>query len=156
MPYLGGKLSQKQEKFVDFYAISGNSTDAARQAGYSAKTARVIGQENLLKPAIKEALEARQQAFRAELKITKDDVVSGLLGAIQLGRQQQNPAVMISGLVQIAKMLGFYEPERVSVQLSAAGSHLKAKYEALTDEQLLAIIAGDLSSAQMMVGDSRQ
>jgi phage terminase small subunit len=142
MPYLGGKLSQKQERFVDLYAISGNSTDAALLAGYSAKTARVIGQENLLKPAIKYALEARQQAFRAELKITKDEVVSGLLSAIEMGRDQQNPAVMIGGLAQIAKMLGFYEPERVSVQLSAAGSHLKAKYEAMTDDELLEIIAG--------------
>ncbi len=153
MPYLGGKLSQKQERFVDLYAISGNSTDAARLAGYSTKTARVIGQENLLKPAIKEALEARQQAYQAELKITKDEVVSGLLSAIQMGREQGNPAVMISGLVQIAKMLGFFEPERVSVQLSAGGERLRAKYEAMSDEQLLAIIAGDLSAGQVVVGN---
>lgn len=152
MPYLGGKLSQKQEKFVDFYAISGNSTDAARQAGYSTKTARVIGQENLLKPVIKEALEARRASFRADLSLTKDDVVSGLLSAIQMGRDQQNPAVMISGLVQIAKMLGFYEPEQVSIQLSAGGDRLRAKYEAMTDEQLLAIIAGDLVATQVAVG----
>ncbi len=143
MPYLGGKLSQKQEKFVDFYALSGNSTDAARQAGYSAKTARVIGQENLLKPVIKQALEARQQVFRAELKITKDEVISGLLGAIQMGREQQNPAAIIAGLVQIAKLCGFYEPERVSLTLSADGDQLKVKYAAMTDDELVAIIAGN-------------
>jgi phage terminase small subunit len=153
MPYLGGKLSQKQEKFVDFYAISGNSTDAARQAGYSAKTARVIGQENLLKPAIKQALGDRRAAFRVDLALTKDEVISGFLSAIQMGKEQQNPAAMISGLVQIAKMLGFYEPERVSVQISASGERLRAKYEVMSDEQLLAIIAGDLSSGQVVVGD---
>ena len=143
MPYLGGKLSQKQEKFVALYAIGGNSTEAARQAGYSAKTARVIGQENLLKPVLKQALEARQQVFRAELKITKDEVVLGLLGAIQMGREQQNPAVIIAGLVQIAKLCGFYEPERVSLTLNADGVQLNAKYIAMTDDELMAIIAGN-------------
>ena len=136
-------MSQKQEKFVDFNALSGYRNDAARQAGYSAKTARVIGQENLLKPVIKQALEARQQVFRAELKITKDEVISGLLGAIQMGREQQNPAAIIAGLVQIAKLCGFYEPERVSLTLSADGDQLKVKYAAMTDDELVAIIAGN-------------
>ena len=153
MPYLGGKLSQKQEKFVDFYAISGNSTDAARQAGYSEKSARVIGQENLLKPAIKQALEARREAFRVDLALSKDQVVSGLLSAIQMGREQGQPAVIISGLVQIAKLCGFYEPERVSVQLNAAGGHLKSKYESMSDKQLLAIIAGEQSAALVAAVD---
>ena len=142
MPYLGGRLSQKQEKFVDFYAISGNSTDAARQAGYSTKTARVIGQENLLKPVIKQALEARQRAFAQEWGVAKQSVVNGLLSAIQMGREQQNPAAMIAGLVQIAKLCGFYEPEKVNLTLSAGGERLSAKFAAMTDGELLAIIAG--------------
>jgi hypothetical protein len=145
MPCLAGKLSQKQEKFVNFYAISGNSTDAARQAGYSTKTARVIGQENLLKPVIKDALEARREAFRADLALTKDEVISGLLIAIHMGREQQNPAVMISGLVQIAKLLGFYEPEQVAVTVNADGERVKAKYAAMSDDELISIIEGKMS-----------
>ena len=143
MPYLGGKLSQRQEKFVDLYAIGGNSTDAARQAGYSAKSARVIGQENLLKPAIKEALEARREVYRADLAVTKDQVVAGLLSAIEIGRKQKNPNVIISGLVQIAKLCGFYEPEKVNLTLSADGERLSAKFAAMSDDELLAIIAKD-------------
>ena len=132
-------LSVRQEKFVEHYAICGNSAEAARLAGYSAKTARVIGPENLLKPAVKEAVEARQRVFAQELRITKDDVLAGLLGAINMAREQQNPAVMISGLAQIAKMLGFYEPERVSLALSGDAERLKAKFVAMTDAELLAI-----------------
>jgi len=61
VPDYGGKLSARQEKFVEHYALSGNAAEAARLAGYSAKTARVIGPECLSKPAVKEALAARQQ-----------------------------------------------------------------------------------------------
>jgi phage terminase small subunit len=126
---------------TEHYALCNNAAEAARLAGYSAQTARVIGPENLSKPAVKAALEARQQAFRAELRLTKDEVISALLGAIQMGREQQNPAVIIAGLVQIAKLCGFYEPERVSFQLSAGGERLRAKYEAMSDDELLAIIS---------------
>ncbi len=138
-----GQLTTRQALFVEHYALCGNAAEAARLAGYSAQTARVIGPENLSKPAVKAALEGRQQAFRAELKVTKDEVISGLLGAIQMGREQQNPAVIIAGLVQIAKLCGFYEPERVSLTMNADGVQLKAKYAAMTDDQLVAIIAGD-------------
>ena len=138
-----GQLTTRQALFVEHYALCGNAAEAARLAGYSAQTARVIGPENLSKPAVKAALEGRQQAFRAEMKVTKDQVISALLGAIQMGRKQQNPAVIIAGLVQIAKLCGFYEPERVSLTLNADGVQVKAKYAAMTDDQLVAIIAGD-------------
>ena len=138
-----GQLTTRQALFVEHYALCGNAAEAARLAGYSAQTARVIGPENLSKPAVKAALQAGQQAFQAELRITKDEVISGLLGAIQMGREQQNPAVIIAGLVQIAKLCGFYEPERVSLTLNADGMQLKAKYAAMTDDELVAIIAGN-------------
>nr|DAI28870.1 MAG TPA: terminase small subunit [Caudoviricetes sp.] len=50
------KLTEKQQRFVDFYIETGNASEAARKAGYSEKTCRVTGQENLQKPAIKSAI----------------------------------------------------------------------------------------------------
>ncbi len=142
MPDTGGKLTTRQALFVDHYALCGNAAEAARLAGYSAKSARVTGPEILSNPAVKQALAARQRIFQAELGVTKQDVVNGLLSAIQMGREQQNPAAMIAGLVQIAKLCGFYEPEKVNLTLSAGGERLSAKFAAMTDGELLAIIAG--------------
>jgi len=142
MPDTGGKLTTRQALFVDHYALCGNAAEAARLAKYSVKTARVIGQENLLKPAVKQALQARQQAFQAELGVTKCEVIAGLLSAIQMGREQGNPAVMIAGLVQVAKLCGFYEPEKVNLTLSADGKRLSAKFSSMSDDELLAIIEG--------------
>lgn len=43
------KLTEKQKKFIDFYIETGNATEAAEKAGYSKKTAKEIGYENLTK-----------------------------------------------------------------------------------------------------------
>lgn len=54
-------LKGKQKAFVDHYLANGfNATKAALAAGYSEKTARSIGQENLTKPDIAAAI---RQAF---------------------------------------------------------------------------------------------
>lgn len=42
-------LTIKQQKFIDFYIERGNATEAAELAGYSKKTAKQIGSENLSK-----------------------------------------------------------------------------------------------------------
>lgn len=43
------KLTEKQKRFIDYYIETGNATEAARRAGYSEKTAKQIGNENLTK-----------------------------------------------------------------------------------------------------------
>lgn len=53
------RLTSKQKKFAGEYIKSGNIIQSVIGAGYSKKTARVIGQENLLKPAIKEYIAER-------------------------------------------------------------------------------------------------
>ena len=46
------KLTPKQKLFAEYYIQSGNATEAAKKAGYSAKAARQIGTENLAKQSI--------------------------------------------------------------------------------------------------------
>lgn len=59
------KLTKKQKLFVCEYLVDLNATQAAIRAGYSEKTAKVIGYENLTKPdiaeAINQATEKRQE-----------------------------------------------------------------------------------------------
>ena len=52
-------LTPKQERFVCEYLKDLNATQAAIRAGYSENSAGQIGAENLRKPAIKEAIEAK-------------------------------------------------------------------------------------------------
>ena len=43
------KLTEKQKRFIDYYIETANATESARKAGYSEKTAKNIGAENLTK-----------------------------------------------------------------------------------------------------------
>lgn len=52
----------RQQKFIDEYLRSGNAAKAARTAGYSERTAKSIGHENLTKPDIAEEISRRMSA----------------------------------------------------------------------------------------------
>ena len=63
-------MTAKQTRFVDEYLVDLCAAGAARRAGYSERTARTIGAENLTKPDIAAAIGAghRAAAKRAELR----------------------------------------------------------------------------------------
>jgi phage terminase small subunit len=89
------KLTPKQARFVQEYLIDLNAAQAAIRAGYSAKTARVIGHENLTKPDIAAAIK-KAMAERAErTELTADWVVDELrkiAGANMADYMKANPA----------------------------------------------------------------
>ncbi|MCF0074042.1 terminase small subunit [Dyadobacter sp. CY261] len=59
----GTKLTLKQQRFVEEYTIDFNATAACIRAGYSERTAAVIGSENIRKPNIKKAIDDRVKEF---------------------------------------------------------------------------------------------
>lgn len=71
-------LTPKQQRFVEEYLVDLNATQAAVRAGYSAKTAHSIGDENLRKPEIKTALDAAMAARSDRTQVTADRVVREL------------------------------------------------------------------------------
>lgn len=70
-----GKITAKQQRFVDEYLIDLNATQAAIRAGYSRKTANRIAAENLTKPVIANLIAKRQQDRSVRTKITQDRVL---------------------------------------------------------------------------------
>lgn len=68
-------LTHKQEAFVHEYLVDCNAAAAARRAGYSAKTARKIGQENLTKLDISTAIDAEIQRRAQRTRVTADRVL---------------------------------------------------------------------------------
>ena len=71
----GDKLSDKQRLFVAGYLIDLNATNAAIKAGYSKKTAKDIGAENLSKPLIKAAIQAEMDKKASKFDISADAVI---------------------------------------------------------------------------------
>ena len=85
------KLTQKQRRFIDEYIISGNATQAAIKAGYSKKTARKIGQENLTKPDIKAAIEKRNAEIQSKKTADLTEVME-YLTSVMRGEQTESVA----------------------------------------------------------------
>jgi phage terminase small subunit len=71
-------LKLKQARFVEEYLIDLNATQAAVRAGYSAKTAAVIGYENLTKPHIAAAIATARSKQSERTALTADMVVREL------------------------------------------------------------------------------
>ena len=90
------KLTAKQQRFCDEYLVDLNATQAAIRAGYSEKTARVIGQENLLKPAIKEYIGERMAEKEASLVANSDEVMKYLTSVMR--GESVSEIVVIVGL----------------------------------------------------------
>ena len=72
------RLTDKQKRFVEEYLVDLNATQAAIRAGYKEKTARSIGQENLTKPDIQEAIQAAMDERSKRTEITQDRVLQEL------------------------------------------------------------------------------
>jgi phage terminase small subunit len=68
-------LTPRQKKFVEGVLRHGNGTKAAKDAGYSKKTARVIASQNLTKLNIQERIQARIR----EAQIDTNEIIGTLV-----------------------------------------------------------------------------
>ena len=82
------KLTVKQKAFADEYIISTNATASAIKAGYSEKTAAVIGAENLRKPNIRAYIDKRLSKMESE-RIAKGEEVMEYLTAVMRGESTE-------------------------------------------------------------------
>ena len=98
------KLTAKQQLFCDEYLVDLNATAAAIRAGYSAKTAGVIGNENLKKPYIREYIDKRM-AEKEELLIAKQDEVMQYLSAVM--RRELVEHIVVT----VMEEKSYYEPD---------------------------------------------
>lgn len=78
-----GKMTPKQKRFCDEYLIDLNATQAAIRAGYSKKTAKAIGQENLTKPDLKKYIDSRMAEKESELIADQDEVLRYLTSVLR-------------------------------------------------------------------------
>lgn len=135
------ELTAKQARFVSEYLVDGNGAGAAVRAGYSAAGAHVTASRMLRNATpVARAIEARQAADATRLSLRREDVLAGLLEAVDQARAQSNPMGMIAGFRELARLLGFYAPEIRKVALTSKQGALHRNLSAMSDAQLLALI----------------
>lgn len=77
-------LNERQKAFADYYIQTGNATEAAIKAGYSEKTARSTGSENLTKPDISAYIRERLDE-QSEKRVADANEVIAFYTAVMRG-----------------------------------------------------------------------
>ncbi len=124
-------LTDKQRRFVDEYLVDLNATQAAIRAGYSQKTARQIGDENLSKPDIAEAVQEAQVTRAKRTEVTQDEVINDLreLRDICMGRKPIRVTEVIknaqAGTAESVEVdVNAFEPTAANKALELLGKHI--------------------------------
>jgi len=133
-------LTARQQAFVEHYVTHGCGGRAAELAGYSKKTRYEMAYENLRKPQIIAAIAAKQAEIVEKIEIDREVVMGGILGAVALARSRSDPGAMLSGYASLARMLGFDKPEAKSKAPRVETDAVRAKYEAMSDEELQRLV----------------
>lgn len=112
------KLTAKQQRFIAEYLIDPNATQAAIKAGYSKKTARMIGAENLTKPYIKAYIDQQLKKLEderiAEAKevlqyltaVMRGEEVEEIVGFTEFGAERVKKLPYVKDRVKAAELLG--------------------------------------------------
>lgn len=81
-------MTPKQQKFCDEYIKTGNATQSAINAGYSKKTAKQIGQENLTKLDLKTYIDSQMKTISDNAIATAEETL-GILTKIVRGEHTE-------------------------------------------------------------------
>ena len=96
-----GQLKERQEKFCQAYLISRNATSAAKEAGYSERSAYNQGYELLKRPEIQQRLEELEEEYSTDV-----DVVSELEKQYEQAKTNGNGQTALKALELLSRVRG--------------------------------------------------
>ena len=96
-----GQLKERQEKFCQAYLISRNATSAAKEAGYSERSAYNQGYELLKRPEIQRRLEELEEEYSTDV-----DVVSELEKQYEQAKANGNGQTALKALELLSRVRG--------------------------------------------------
>jgi len=143
-----GHLTARQKLFCLHYVGAGKhcAALAARLAGYAPGCSHVTGCQLLQKPKIAATVRGLEAALAAELSITRQEVIAQLVGAANLALERGEPGAVISAWKHVAAMAGLYRDAGVvAAGLRPQDDALRAEYEAMSDAELMAVVAGEVA-----------
>jgi phage terminase small subunit len=108
-------LNPRQQRFVSEYALDQNATQSAIRAGYSKKTAREMGCENLTKPVIAAAIKSNLARLSAKTENTYAGLVEEAMELRRLAKAEGDYRTALSANAELAKLGGHYPSEKLQV-----------------------------------------
>ncbi len=111
-------LTSKQKRFVEEYCGNGfNATKAAKAAGYSEKTAKQMGTENLAKPIIQESIQAFMNKASKRALVTTEDIVRGLLKEAEYFGEGSSHSARIAAYKTLSDFTGGFDANKQKVEM---------------------------------------
>jgi len=127
------QATAKQQIYVDSLMEGHTRHASAIAAGY-AKPYRLEGSET-----VRRELAIARDKLTDITQIKRVDIIDGLLDGVSCARMQGDAGNIIKGWVEIAKILGHAQPEMKTVNVNVNLQHLRSRFAALSDEELMEI-----------------
>lgn len=131
------KLSERQASYVEGRLNNKTKKQSAIEAGYAGVNTTVESSED-----VATALREARSGLAVATKTTRQDVLEMFKRAFDLAELAAEPASMVASAREIGKMLGFYEPETIRVQMTVDQARLGEKFRSMSREELLEIAEG--------------
>lgn len=129
------KLTEKQLMFVRVWAEGESISTAAYRAGlgdvaYCAKLSR--------DPAVLRIYHAEKAKYEEACQMTRKKVMDGFLEAVEIAKVQGESLALTSAWREVAKMCGYYEPVKRTIDINVHGT--LSKLGSASDAELLKLI----------------
>ena len=130
------KFSVKQTEFLHAFASSPYASKAAlcREIGISRGQ---LQQWEKNSAGFKEAMAKEYRRSQVTANMNRKTVVNGMLEAVEMAKDLRQPSSMITGWKEIARMCGYYEPERREIILSVDHKQLLQDIQTMPKDKLL-------------------
>ena len=137
-------LTARRQSFVDWVVSGLSPTAAARKAGYEDPSGS--GRRAMDSPDVQEHIQFHQRLHLDEMAMTREKIQEGLLEAINLAKEVQDPGSMIRGWSEIARLTGLNAPEKKEIDLKVDpnGQIAVKQLEQMPTTQLLELAGGEL------------
>ncbi len=125
----------REERFVEEHAKEPNGTQAAINAGYSARSAHVQATRLLKKDKIRQAIDRLRALSERAVQITMENIIERLRN---IADDRSVPAATrVSALREINAMLGYHSARKVEVAERGVHLHIHTACRPKDDDQAL-------------------
>ena len=129
-----GELSEQQEIFCQKYALHGNASGSAKEAGYSSTSAKVTGHKLLQMPKVLERIEELQGEMT-----TSYDVIAEVEAQYKYAKAHGHTSSALKALEILSKVRGV-KSEETSLSEEAVHSSLLSSFYVIGREKIMAMM----------------
>lgn len=124
-------------RFVEGVKIGMLPEEAARYAGI--KSTHDFIDRAMKNPWVQQQIKEIRDEFEAKAQMSRNRVQDMVIKAYDMAEIQALPGDMIRACAELNKMLGYYAPEEKTITLETREGQLRAEYEIMDEEELLAL-----------------